>query len=143
MFTVILNYTGASGLADDLKKRSKDFETEIGSVPGFIAYYLVKTTDGIASVTLCENKAAATNRQSAQGTGSPECAEPEGRYSASHLGRVGVQVCGPQDDFDNRYTLGDAGCSRRAVNARFAFSLAPLARQSSRQSLIFVSDRQD
>jgi hypothetical protein len=57
MFTVILNYTGASGLADDLKKRSKDIEAEIGSVSGFIAYYLVKTTDGIASVTLCENKA--------------------------------------------------------------------------------------
>lgn len=57
MFTVIQNYTGAPGLADDLKKRSKDIEAEIGSVPGFISYYLAKTTDGIASVTLCENKA--------------------------------------------------------------------------------------
>ena len=56
MFTVIRNYTGAPTLADDLKKRSKDIESEISSIPGFIAYYLVKTTDGIASVTVCENK---------------------------------------------------------------------------------------
>jgi hypothetical protein len=56
MYTVIRSYTGAPTLADDLKKRAKDVETEIGSVPGFIAYYLVKTSDGIATVTVCENK---------------------------------------------------------------------------------------
>ena len=56
MYTVIRNYTGVPTLADDLKKRSKDIETEVNGVPGFIAYYLVKTTDGIASVTVCDNK---------------------------------------------------------------------------------------
>lgn len=56
MHTVIRNYTGAPGLGDDLRKRSKDIETEIRSVSGFIAYYLVKTSDGIASVTVCENR---------------------------------------------------------------------------------------
>ena len=56
MYTVIRNYTGAPTLADDLKKRSKDIETETSTVPGFIAYYLVKTTDGIASITVCESK---------------------------------------------------------------------------------------
>ena len=56
MYTVIRNYTGTPTLADDLKKRSKDIQGEIGSVPGFIAYYLVKTTDGMISVTVCENK---------------------------------------------------------------------------------------
>lgn len=56
MYTVIRNYTGAPALGDDLKKRSKDIETEISSVPGFIAYYLIKTSDGIASVTVCENR---------------------------------------------------------------------------------------
>ena len=56
MYTVIRNYTGASLLADELKRRSKDVESEISSVPGFVAYYLLKTTDGTASVTVCENK---------------------------------------------------------------------------------------
>ena len=56
MYTVIRNYTGAPGLGDELKKRSKDIESEISSVPGFIAYYFVTTNDGIASVTVCENR---------------------------------------------------------------------------------------
>ena len=56
MHTVIRNYAGAPGLADDLRKRSKDIETEISSVPGFIAYYLVKTAEGAASVTVCDEK---------------------------------------------------------------------------------------
>ena len=56
MYTVIRNYTGASGLADDLRKRSKDIEAEITSVPGFTAYYLLKTSDGAASVTICEER---------------------------------------------------------------------------------------
>ncbi len=57
MYTVIRSFTGAPTLADDLSKRNKDIETEIRSIPGFIAYYLVKTSDGIASVTVCETQA--------------------------------------------------------------------------------------
>jgi hypothetical protein len=56
MNTVIRTYTGAPTLADDLKKRSGDIEKEIGSVKGFTAYYLVKTTDGAASITVCEDR---------------------------------------------------------------------------------------
>ena len=56
MYTVIRNYTSAPGLGDDLKKRSKEIESEISTIPGFIAYYLVKTSDGIASVTVCESR---------------------------------------------------------------------------------------
>ena len=56
MYTVIRNYTGAPGFADDLKKRIRDIETEISTVPGFIAYYCLKTTDGATSVTVCEER---------------------------------------------------------------------------------------
>ena len=56
MYTVIRNYTGAPGFADELKKSSKSIETEISSVPGFIAYYLLKTGDGATSVTVCEER---------------------------------------------------------------------------------------
>jgi hypothetical protein len=56
MYTVIRSYTGSPTLADDLKKRSKDIETEIRSVSGFIAYYLVKTSNGMASITVCETQ---------------------------------------------------------------------------------------
>jgi hypothetical protein len=56
MNTVIRTYTGAPTLADDLKKRTADIQKEIGSVKGFTAYYLVKTTDGAASITVCEDR---------------------------------------------------------------------------------------
>ena len=56
MYTVIRNYTGAPGFADELKKRSKEVESEISTVPGFIAYYLIKTPEGAASVTVCDNR---------------------------------------------------------------------------------------
>lgn len=55
MHSVIRHFTGAPGLADELKARNKEIEAEISGVPGFIAYYLLKTSDGIASVTVCEN----------------------------------------------------------------------------------------
>ena len=56
MYTVIRHYTAAPKLADELTKRSKDVEALLGSVPGFIAYYLVKTADGAASITVCEGR---------------------------------------------------------------------------------------
>jgi len=56
MYSVIRNYTGAPTLADDLKKRTTDIEKEIGSVPGFISYHLIKTNSGAAAITTCQNQ---------------------------------------------------------------------------------------
>ena len=56
MFTVIRTHTGAPSIAEDLKKHIREIETDITTVPGFIAHYLVKTTDGAASVTICDQK---------------------------------------------------------------------------------------
>ncbi|WP_243303853.1 hypothetical protein [Geothrix oryzisoli] len=55
MHTVIRGYAGHQGLADELKRRGKDIEAELSSVPGFIAYYLLKTDDGALSITICED----------------------------------------------------------------------------------------
>ena len=56
MFTVIRSYTGVPSIAEDLRKHTREIETDITAVPGFIAHYLVKTTDGAASVTICDQK---------------------------------------------------------------------------------------
>lgn len=56
MYTVIRNYTGTPGLADELKKHSKAIESEISTISGFIAYYFIKTNEGLATVTVCENR---------------------------------------------------------------------------------------
>jgi len=57
MYTVIRHYTGPANLADELKARSKDIETLISGVPGFINYYLIKTGNGAVTVTVCDDRA--------------------------------------------------------------------------------------
>lgn len=68
MHAVVRNYTGAPGFADELNKHQKDIESLIGTVPGFIAYYLMKTSDGATSVTICQSRAgcAETNQRAAE-----------------------------------------------------------------------------
>ena len=57
MHVVIRRYKGASPLFDELARRQADVEQLIRSVPGFVAYYLVRTDDGGATVTVCEDRA--------------------------------------------------------------------------------------
>ena len=58
MYAVVRNFTGAPTLGDELKKRSKEVESAISTVPGFMTYFLLKTSDGIASFTVCESQAS-------------------------------------------------------------------------------------
>ena|SRR5438105_4015303 len=57
MYTVIRSYKNAKTLGDELMKRKNDVESLISTVPGFIAYYLIRTQEGVATVTVCENRA--------------------------------------------------------------------------------------
>lgn len=57
MYTVIRHYNAPANLADELKARSKDIESLISTVPGFINYYLIKTVDGAVTVTVCDDRA--------------------------------------------------------------------------------------
>jgi hypothetical protein len=52
-------YSGAGGkkLIDLLEERKKEVEDLIRPVKGFVSYSLIRTTDGGASVTVCQDKA--------------------------------------------------------------------------------------
>ena len=67
MYASIRRYKGNATIADQLVKRRNDVETVIKGSPGFISYYLVKTNDGMVSVTVCEsqNGAETSNRLAA------------------------------------------------------------------------------
>ena len=58
MQTVIRRYRGegAPGFIDELGRRRGEVEQLIQSVPGFSAYYLVRTADGGFSITVCQNR---------------------------------------------------------------------------------------
>jgi hypothetical protein len=56
---VIRNYGSNAELADELVKREGDVEELIRGVQGFVAYYLVKTPTGTASISVFEDAAGA------------------------------------------------------------------------------------
>jgi len=59
MYAVIRMYSGAGGttLIDLLQERKNEVETLIRSVQGLVSYSLIRTADGGASVTVCQDKA--------------------------------------------------------------------------------------
>ena len=59
MYATIRRYKGNLGIADEFTRRSEEVTSAIGKAPGFIAYYAVKTAEGITSVTVCEARTGA------------------------------------------------------------------------------------
>jgi len=59
MFASIRKYNEAPAFADDLVKRQEEIKSVLRPIPGFHAYYLVKTKDGVISVTVCHDRAGA------------------------------------------------------------------------------------
>ena len=59
MFASIRKYNGAPTLVDELVKKQDDIKSVLRPIRGFHAYYLLKTTDGAVSITVCEDRAGA------------------------------------------------------------------------------------
>jgi heme-degrading monooxygenase HmoA len=59
MYAVIRNYPGNKELADQLAARQAEVVELVSAIEGFQAYYLLRTDDGCASVTVYEDAAGA------------------------------------------------------------------------------------
>ena len=59
MFASIRKYNEAPAFADDLVKRQEEIKSVLRPIRGFHAYYLVKTNDGVTSMTVCDDRAGA------------------------------------------------------------------------------------
>jgi hypothetical protein len=59
MHAVIRTYSGpaAKKLFDVLEERKRELETIIRPIKGFVSYSLLRSADGGASVTVCQDKA--------------------------------------------------------------------------------------
>ncbi|MDJ0957918.1 MAG: hypothetical protein QNI91_13705 [Arenicellales bacterium] len=59
MYAVIRSYsgTGASDLIDLIAGRKEEVEEILGSINGFVSWTMIKTEDGGATVTVCQDKA--------------------------------------------------------------------------------------
>lgn len=59
MYATIRNYPGNAGLADALVAHAAAVESLISAIDGFHAYYLVRTADGAASISVFDSEAGA------------------------------------------------------------------------------------
>jgi hypothetical protein len=59
MYATVRKYANQPGLAEKFTARRKDIEDIIRTTPGFVAYYMLSTPDGAATVTVCENQSGA------------------------------------------------------------------------------------
>ena len=59
MYAVIRSYSGsgASDLIDLIAGRKEEVENILGSINGFVSWTMIKTEDGGATVTVCQDKA--------------------------------------------------------------------------------------
>ena len=72
MYATLRQYVGVSPTVfDTLMGRKADIETLIRKVPGFVQYDLVRTAEGMTTLTICNDKAGteASNTQVAEWTG--------------------------------------------------------------------------
>jgi hypothetical protein len=59
MYATIRIYSGDPGFAGDLVEHESDVRDLISGIDGFQAYYLLRTADGTASISVYEDEASA------------------------------------------------------------------------------------
>ncbi len=60
MYASVRRYTGVDpGLFDEVARKRQDLEATMRKAPGFRAWYLIRTGDGMVTVTLCDEQAGA------------------------------------------------------------------------------------
>ena len=57
MHAVVRRYSGASALGEAMASRSQEVRDIISGVPGFVAYYAIRSGDELATVTVCDDQA--------------------------------------------------------------------------------------
>ena len=56
MYSVMRHYQGQTELAAELKKHGKEVEKLISGAPGFIGYYCLHNSEGVTTITICDNR---------------------------------------------------------------------------------------
>ena len=60
MYAVVRRYSGAAALAEAMARGQQSIEELLRGVPGFVAYYAVRSPEGVATITVCEDRAGTT-----------------------------------------------------------------------------------
>ena len=84
MHVVVRKYTATRDVIEEARPKLQHLEQTMRGTPGFVAYYFLETGDGVATITITEDKTGTTesmgraanwvqqNRESRASLGSPE-----------------------------------------------------------------------
>lgn len=67
MYATVRNYSSNAGMADALVENESAVRSIVSGIDGFKAYYLVKTAEGAASISVFEDEAGASESTRAAG----------------------------------------------------------------------------
>jgi len=67
VYASVRRYEGNAGLADELSSRADEVRIVVGGIPGFRAYYLLRTGDGVTTVSVFDDEAGAAESTRAAG----------------------------------------------------------------------------
>ena len=56
MYAVIRRYAGAAAIFDELVQQQAEVQELLRAVPGFISYYAIRSDDGGATITVCDDQ---------------------------------------------------------------------------------------
>jgi hypothetical protein len=59
VYAIIRQYQGASALIDAIERKSDEAAGLMRAAPGFVAYYAVRTADGLTAVAVANDRAGA------------------------------------------------------------------------------------
>ena len=68
MHAVIRKYTAAPEVVAEARTKVADLEQTMRGTPGFVAYYVLDTDDGLTTITITEDEAGTTESMSRAAT---------------------------------------------------------------------------
>jgi quinol monooxygenase YgiN len=64
MHAVVRKYTASPDVVAEARPKMQHLEQTMRQTPGFVAYYFLETDDGVATITITEDEAGATESMS-------------------------------------------------------------------------------
>ena len=59
MYGIVRQYSGAAAIIDAIQKKNAEAAELLRAAPGFVAYYGIRTEDGLTAVAICNDRAGA------------------------------------------------------------------------------------
>jgi hypothetical protein len=115
MHAVIRKYVASQDVVDEARTKLEHLARTMRETPGFVAYYFLRTRDGLTTITVTEDEAGTTesmaraadwvrqNLQSRDSLGAPEVTVGEILMNTDRAGQLGLAAAAVGQSLSDRY----------------------------------------